>query len=74
MIEIRGEDWGVLRTGGINGFLVVMLLLCWWGHVDGSADWKGSVEDAKSCLEKMVHQKWPSDVTGMLAQKIAQMS
>jgi hypothetical protein len=47
----------VLHTGGLNGFLVVMLLLCWWGRAETSNAWKCAVEEATACLDKMANGK-----------------
>jgi hypothetical protein len=55
-----GDGWGVLRTGSRNGFPVVMLLLCWWGHTKVSTKWKAAVDEVTACLEKMSNRKQPS--------------
>jgi hypothetical protein len=60
MRKAGGEDWGVLKTGGPNGFLVIMLLLCWWGRADASHVWKAAVDEATACLDKMSNGKRPS--------------
>jgi hypothetical protein len=60
MQKAGDEDWGVLKTGGPNGFLVVMLLLCWWGRTETSHHWKAAVDEATACLEKMSNRKRPS--------------
>jgi hypothetical protein len=60
MREAGGDHWGILRIGGPNGFLVVMLLLCWWGRMEVSHQWKAAVDEATSALEKMANRKRPS--------------
>ena len=56
-MQDSGDDWGVLRTGGVNGFLVLMLLLCWWGRAAASPQWKKMVDEVTACLDKMSNRK-----------------
>jgi hypothetical protein len=69
-MKVDGEDgWGVLRVGGPNGILVVMLLLCWWGREVVTPQWKAAVDDVTACLDKMSNGKRASGAAEPSARK-----
>jgi hypothetical protein len=72
--HVEVGDAGVLHTGGYNGFLVVMVLLYWWGKTEGSALWSARVGEAKRCLERMTSLKRPLDMIDSSARKAARTS
>lgn len=47
-----------MKVGGINGFLSVMLLLCWWGRevvaMSTPSGWADSVQNVLGHLERML--------------------
>jgi hypothetical protein len=71
VVKVVEGDWGVLHTGGGNRFLVVMLLLCWWGRAETSATWIASVDEAKVYLIKMSSVKRALDTPDADTRKSA---
>ena len=54
------DPWANLRKGGPNGFIVVILLLSWWGqHAVPSSDtatlklWHDTLADVQRVIETM---------------------
>ncbi|KAG6810165.1 hypothetical protein H0H92_013029 [Tricholoma furcatifolium] len=54
------DPWALLRKGGPNGLVAVLMLLNWWGlalgidtHADARSFWERTVGDVTMCLEKI---------------------
>jgi hypothetical protein len=52
--SIDGTD--SIRRGGMNGLVLVLLLLAWWGRRDMSAEWKKGVADVQATLVALGEQ------------------
>lgn len=51
-----GEDWSVLRRGGINGMFIVLMCLSWWTLKKLSAKERDVFEGAKSDVVWVIQQ------------------
>jgi hypothetical protein len=44
------DDVDIILRGGSNGFVLVLILLGWWGRLDTSAEWKVALGDVQASL------------------------
>ncbi|TCD59925.1 hypothetical protein EIP91_011186 [Steccherinum ochraceum] len=77
-VECKGQDWGALRRGGINGMFIVILCISWWlQHALPSADEEVrvdalfAVDDVLWVLEHMIDTNLASVASGSSPKKRA---
>jgi hypothetical protein len=52
----KSGDYSSLKKGGLNGIILILAALAWWGAaVDGKdTEWEAAVEDVSWCLSQLV--------------------